>query len=90
MNPPGMSRPCIARAIYPLLGVRGYVRTYKEHECRLGPEVAMLFSFPEDARWNEARNAVELGIEKIGEYAEVRFGIPRRASQRPPRRSRET
>jgi hypothetical protein len=30
----------------------------------------MFFSFPEDARWNAERNAVEFGVE-IGEYAGV-------------------
>ena len=30
----------------------------------------MFFAFPENARWNEALNAVEFGVE-IGEYAGV-------------------
>ena len=36
----------------------------------------MLFSFPEDARWNEDRQAVEFGVE-IGEYHGV-VRVPRR------------
>lgn len=35
----------------------------------------MLFTFPEDARWNEDRQAVEFGIE-VGEYAGV-VRVPR-------------
>src|ERR1700732_2603145 len=31
------------------------------------PETPMFFTFPEDARWNEDRRAVEFGVE-IGEY----------------------
>jgi Protein of unknown function (DUF1488) len=43
-------------------------------------EVEMFFTFPEDARWNADRNAVEFSIE-IGEYAgTVRVG--RRVFQR--------
>jgi hypothetical protein len=34
------------------------------------PEAAMLFSFPEDARWNDDRKAVEFGIG-LGEYEGV-------------------
>ena len=30
----------------------------------------MFFTFPEDARWNEALNAVEFGVE-IGEYVGI-------------------
>ena len=40
----------------------------------------MFFSFPEDARWNVERNAVEFGVE-IGEYAGV-VRISRRVFQR--------
>jgi hypothetical protein len=40
----------------------------------------MLFSFPEDARWNEDRQAVEFGVE-IGEYHGV-VRVPRRIFQR--------
>jgi hypothetical protein len=40
----------------------------------------MFFSFPEDARWNAERNAVEFGVE-IGEYAGV-VRISRRVFQR--------
>jgi hypothetical protein len=40
----------------------------------------MLFTFPEDARWNVERQAVEFGVE-IGEYRGV-IRVPRRAFQR--------
>jgi len=40
----------------------------------------MFFSFPEDARWNEDRQAVEFGIG-IGEYEGV-ARVPRRVFQR--------
>ena len=40
----------------------------------------MFFSFPEDARWNEERQAVEFGVE-IGEYRGV-VRVPRRVFQR--------
>ena len=40
----------------------------------------MFFSFPEDARWNAERQAVEFGVE-IGEYSGV-VRIPRRVFQR--------
>src|ERR1700686_5319061 len=40
----------------------------------------MFFAFPEDARWNAERNAVEFGVE-IGEYAGV-VRISRRVFQR--------
>lgn len=39
----------------------------------------MLFTFPEDARWNDALNAVEFGVE-IGEYVGV-VRVPRRVFQ---------
>lgn len=39
----------------------------------------MFFSFPEDARWNEAKNAVEFGVE-IGEYVGV-VRVPRHVFQ---------
>jgi len=39
----------------------------------------MFFTFPEDARWNDARSAVEFGVE-IGEYAGV-VRVPRRIFQ---------
>jgi hypothetical protein len=42
-------------------------------------------AFPEDARWNAERQAVEFGVE-IGEYRAV-VRVPRRAVQRlPPER----
>ena len=40
----------------------------------------MFFSFPEDARWNAERQAVEFGVE-IGEYSGV-IRVPRRVFQR--------
>ena len=40
----------------------------------------MLFTFPEDARWNAERQAVEFGVE-IGEYSGV-VRVPRRVFQR--------
>ena len=40
----------------------------------------MFFRFPEDARWNEDRQAVEFGID-IGEYEGV-VRVPRRVFQR--------
>jgi hypothetical protein len=40
----------------------------------------MFFSFPEDARWNADRQAVEFGVE-IGEYSGV-VRVPRRVFQR--------
>ena len=40
----------------------------------------MFFTFPEDARWNDERQAVEFGVE-IGEYRGV-VRVPRRVFQR--------
>ena len=40
----------------------------------------MFFTFPEDARWNAERQALEFGVE-IGEYQGV-VRVPRRAFQR--------
>ena len=40
----------------------------------------MFFTFPEDAHWNAARQAVEFGVE-IGEYRGV-VRVPRRVFQR--------
>ena len=40
----------------------------------------MLFSFPEDARWNADQQAVEFGVE-IGEYSGV-VRVPRRVFRR--------
>jgi hypothetical protein len=40
----------------------------------------MFFSFPEGARWNTDRQAVEFGVE-IGEYSGV-VRVPRRVFQR--------
>jgi hypothetical protein len=40
----------------------------------------MFFTFPEDARWNALRQAVEFGVE-IGEYRGV-VRVPRRVFQR--------
>jgi hypothetical protein len=39
----------------------------------------MFFTFPEDARWNDDREAVEFGVE-IGEYRGV-VRVPRRVFQ---------
>jgi hypothetical protein len=41
----------------------------------------MFFTFPEDARWNAERQAVEFGVE-IDEYRGV-VRVPRRVFQRP-------
>jgi Protein of unknown function (DUF1488) len=46
----------------------------------IGIAVAMFFTFPEDARWNADRQAVEFGVE-IGEYEGV-VRVPRRVFQR--------
>jgi len=40
----------------------------------------MLFSFPEDPRWNAEQQAVEFGVE-IGKYSGV-VRVPRRVFQR--------
>jgi hypothetical protein len=40
----------------------------------------MFFTFPDDARWNAERQAVEFGVE-IGEYSGV-VRVPRRVFQR--------
>ena len=40
----------------------------------------MFFTFPEDARWNAERQAVEFGVE-IGDYQGV-VRVPRRVFQR--------
>jgi hypothetical protein len=40
----------------------------------------MFFTFPEDARWNTERSAVEFGVE-IREYRGV-VRVPRRVFQR--------
>jgi hypothetical protein len=40
----------------------------------------MFFTFPEDARWNAERQAVEFGVE-IGEYRGI-VRVPRRVFQR--------
>jgi hypothetical protein len=45
-------------------------------EDQAGTGAAVLFTFPEDARWNVERQAVEFGVE-IGEYhGVVRGPIP--------------
>ena len=43
----------------------------------------MFFTFPEDARWNADRQAVEFGVE-IGEYSGV-VRVPRRQRLLPER-----
>ena len=45
-----------------------------------GPELRMFFTFPEDARWNDERQAVEFGVA-IGEYEGV-VRLPRRVFYR--------
>ena len=40
----------------------------------------MFFTFPDDARWNAERQAMEFGVE-IGEYCGV-VRVPRRVFQR--------
>jgi hypothetical protein len=47
---------------------------------RIGIIAAMFFTFPEDARWNDERQAVEFGVE-VGEYRGV-VRLPRRVFQR--------
>ena len=42
----------------------------------------MFLTFPEDARWNAERQAVEFGVE-IGEYGGV-VGVPRRVFRHLP------
>jgi hypothetical protein len=49
-------------------------------EVRARAEPPMFFTFPEDARWNAERQAVEFGVE-IGEYQGV-VRVPRRVFQR--------
>jgi hypothetical protein len=49
-------------------------------EIRGLPQATMFFTFPEDARWNAERQAVEFGVE-IGEYNGV-VRVPRRVFQR--------
>jgi hypothetical protein len=44
------------------------------------PNAPMFFTFPDDARWNAERQAVEFGVE-IGEYRGV-VRVPRRVFQR--------
>jgi hypothetical protein len=44
------------------------------------PEVPMFFRFPEDARWNEDRQAVEFGVG-VGEYEGV-VRVPRQVFRR--------
>jgi hypothetical protein len=46
----------------------------------IGTGALMFFTFPEDARWNAERQAVEFGVE-IGEYHGV-VRVPRRVFQR--------
>jgi hypothetical protein len=43
-------------------------------------KIDMFFTFPEDVRWNDERQAVEFGVE-IGEYQGV-VRVPRRVFQR--------
>jgi hypothetical protein len=49
-------------------------------EDQAGTGAAVLFTFPEDARWSSDRQEVEFGVE-IGEYHGV-VRVPRRVFQR--------
>jgi Protein of unknown function (DUF1488) len=58
-------------------------RTFREHlegDPRGTGDRPMFFTFPEDARWDADRQAVEFGVE-IGEYHGV-VRVPRRVFQR--------
>ncbi len=58
-------------------------RTFREHlegSLRATADAPMFFTFPEDARWNADRQAVEFGVE-IGEYHGM-VRVPRRVFQR--------
>ena len=58
-------------------------RTFREHfegDPRGTGDRPMFFTFPEDARWNADRQAVEFGVE-IGEYHGV-VRLPQRVFQR--------
>jgi hypothetical protein len=59
--------------------ISGIWAYHGEHPCggQIGIAVAMFFTFPEDARWNADRQAVEFGVE-IGEYHGV-VPVPRGA-----------
>src|SRR6201993_2671992 len=58
----------------------GIMEVFCQMASSIGSAVAMFFTFPEDARWNADRQAVEFGVE-IGEYHGVER-IPRRVFQR--------
>jgi hypothetical protein len=55
-------------------------RKHPRGRGRIGAAVALFFTFPEDARWNAERPAVEFWGE-IGEYRGV-VRVPRRVFQR--------
>jgi hypothetical protein len=40
---------------------------FRQMASSIGSAVALFFTFPEDARWNAKRQAVEFGVE-IGDY----------------------
>ena len=58
----------------------GIMGVFCQTASSIGSAVAMFFTFPEDARWNTERSAVEFGVE-IGEYRGV-VRVPRRVFQR--------
>jgi CheY-like chemotaxis protein len=62
--------------------LHSWTGTFRERpgEGHARPEAAMFFTFPEDARWNAERQAVEFGVI-IGEYEGV-VPVPRRVFQR--------
>src|SRR5438045_3764560 len=88
MNPPGSRSPCTADILALPRSTEkdgGHLRrvppsslgTYKE----LGSRGAhMLFCFPEDARWNADRQAVEFGVG-VGDYEGI-VSIPRQVFRR--------
>src|SRR6201993_2338125 len=58
----------------------GIMEVFCQMASSIGSAVAMFFTFPEDARWNAERQAVEFGVE-IGEYHGV-IRVPRCVFQR--------
>jgi hypothetical protein len=69
------------RGTTPLL-LHCLARTYRERRRLLAalPNAPMFFTFPDDARWNAERQAVEFDVE-IGEHHGV-VRVPRRVFQR--------
>jgi hypothetical protein len=79
---PAIRSPCaaIVTASPPLLDLHEHRRTYREHHAFIPHEVAMVFfTFPQDARWNPDRDAVEFSVI-LGQY-EVTVRVPRRVFQ---------